>query len=346
MQRGYSNKVFKYENKLYKLNQKGGNGDDTIHVYNGGSFSPPTIAHEKICCDTILFLQKHFRTNDTIKKIVMHVVPVSDIYPKDTVKAKCIPFDARFHMLTIMVDKVRKNINSNYEGKEYIIDINIDPIEQEITKSQGFIGTYKYVSLFAQKYSINPSNIFLLYGLDNVKGIITTGPKRWKNPIHLVSKFKILVYPRSGSNINYKEFADLFADNINSFDPSTQTEENLTTNASGLDDIKSEINIFYDKENPLQIQFMKEHFLEVSGIPVGEKDIISIADASASKIRAVLYNYDGFTLRQKIICESLDGLDPDILAFIEDNKLYKNGANCEGTTYDTLSASMSEKRIM
>jgi len=25
------------------------NEDNTIHIYNGGSFSPPTIAHQKIC---------------------------------------------------------------------------------------------------------------------------------------------------------------------------------------------------------------------------------------------------------------------------------------------------------
>ena len=309
---------------------------NTIHIYNGGSFSPVTLAHQKMCEDTIKFMQKHL-LETTITKIIMWVTPVPDVYPKETVKPACISYDARRAMLEIMISNVQKSFNFTFEGKTYELEIKLNNIEmivshepnKEGSGENGFVGTYIYVSEFAKRNAINPSDIYLLYGLDNGKNMFRIDDGRWKSPIHLISKFKFLIYPRSGSSIDYCEFIKLYSDNIVAFNPDTNPKHidiNLEINYHNLDDIKTELSAFY--ENPEQ--FMRDHFVEIVSPTTTGEDSISFAETSSSNIRKVLYHYVDFRIKPEIISEQLKMIDPQILAFIQANGLYTNGLVCEG----------------
>ena len=258
----------------------------------------------------------------------MHITPVPDIYPKNSAKGSCISYSARRSMLEIMADSIKRNINPVCKDKEYKIEIIINDIEMILScEKNAFLGTYNYVAEFSLRKNIDSKNIFLLYGLDNAKALVTTGPKRWKNPIHLVSKFKFLVYPRSGFNINHAELAELFSSNIDSFDPATHQDVNLATGEQNLLDIQTEMESFRTDS----VQFMKEHFLQVTSTScTAKEDSVSFAETSSSNIRKVLYSYNEFKLKPEIIDETLRSLDPMILAYIKENNLYNN--ECEDKT--------------
>jgi nicotinic acid mononucleotide adenylyltransferase len=357
----YELKYLKYKSKYLQLkkNQLVGGADDeekTIHIYNGGSFSPPTIAHQQICIDTFGFLMDHFR-DSPIDTIILHLIPTSDMYDKPSVKPDCIPYEERRKMLEIMAQNIREKIVP--KNKAYTLSVIVDDIEQRIAHEakpdgsggvNGFIGTYKYLAEFARRNKFIPENIYLLYGLDNAISLNTSTEgadgkiKRWKNPIHLISKFKFLIYPRSGASIDYNLLARLFDANIGLFmsKPEGQEEINLSDKGgiNSLEDIDTQLKSF--GANP--IQFMKEHFIEVSGAAAAGSasgDSISIAETSSSNIRKVLYDYStaansgdgsagsaGFTIKESKINEILETVDPRIRSIVRG--LYRNGNACEG----------------
>ena len=267
----------------------------------------------------------------------MWITPVPDVYPKETVKPACISYDARRAMLEIMISNVQKSFDYTFEGKTYELEIIISNIEMIVSHEpnkdgsgeNGFVGTYIYVSEFAKRNDINPSDIYLLYGLDNGKNIFRIDDGRWKSPIHLISKFKFLIYPRSGSSIDYCEFIKLYSSNIVTFNPVTNPKHidiNLETNTHDLNDLKTELYTFY--LDPLV--FLKNHFVEVISPTTTGEDSISFAETSSSNIRKVLYYYADFRIKPEIISEQLKMIDPQILAFIQENELYTNGLVCEG----------------
>ena len=204
----FEEKYNKYKMKyvtLKKLLGGVGENEKTIHIYNGGSFSPPTLAHQQICIDTFSFLMNHFK-DSSIDNIVLHLVPTSDMYDKPSVKHECIKFIDRVKMLEIMAQNVREKISSIQKNKDYNLHVRVDNFEQKVSyesKSDGssfngYIGTYRYLIEFAKRNRIKNENIYLLYGLDNGKSLLTSTKisenkyKRWTNPLHLVSKFKFL----------------------------------------------------------------------------------------------------------------------------------------------------------
>jgi nicotinic acid mononucleotide adenylyltransferase len=339
----FQQKYLKYKTKYLQLKNSliGGNPEEKIiHIYNGGSFSPPTIAHQQICIDTFSFLMNHFK-DSPIDTIVLHLIPTSDMYDKPSVKPDCVPYAARRTMLDIMAQNIKEKLVILH--KAYTLAVVVDDIEQIIAYEpkpdgsgpNGYIGTYKYLNAFATRNGFIPDNIYLLYGLDNALSLVTSTEtadgkiKRWKNPIHLVSKFKFLIYPRSGSNVDHSILSRLFDANIVLFmsKPDIQDEINLTNGKNDLDDIDTQLKSF--ASNPAE--FMTQRFIEVSNSASSSgADSISIAELSSSNIRKVLYDYSsaGFTLKETKINEVLETVDPKIRDIVK--TLYKNGAACEG----------------
>jgi len=349
----FQHKYLKYKSKYLSLKRNiliGGAGEETtIHIYNGGSFSPPTIAHQQICIDTFNFLMSHFKDShfkdSPIDTIVLHLVPTSDMYNKPSVKPDCIPYGARKAMLDIMAQNIREAVLASTTTDKYTLAVVVDDIEQAIAYEakpdgsgpNGYIGTYKYLDQFVSRNKFIPENVYLLYGLDNAVSLVTSTKvaegefKRWLNPIHLVSKFKFLIYPRSGSKVDHDALARIFDANIGLYtsEPAGQEELNLQTGTNDLEDIHSQLESF--GKNP--VDFMKQRFIEVSGaVGSAGADVISIAETSSSNIRKVLYDYNtgtsGFTIIESKINEILETVDPKIRGMVRE--LYKNGAACEG----------------
>lgn len=328
----------------------------TYHIYNGGSFSPPTLAHQEICINSIKYLMEYIIKNSyDIDTIILHIVPCSDLYDKPSVSSDCVTFNDRFNMLKTMAHNITTKIGGlqtvsiNGITKTFDIKINVNDFENKLShtidsngKKIGYIGTYKYLA----KWSIDKisSNIFLLFGLDNAISLITGGTNRWNNSIHLVSKFKFLIYPRSGVSINYSFMSSLFDENINDCVTNLREDINIEKNPINfisditfdLDDVKIDIDIF--KSNPEK--FMKEHFIEVKTDIQSDIDIITLAETSSSGVRKVLYNYGPeFKLKQSVIDENLKMIDPCILPIVK--TLYSNGRICEGETkFQEIKSSM------
>ena len=153
----FEQKYLKYKNKYINLkhNQYGA-GHETIHIYNGGSFSPPTKAHEKICIDTFNFFMNYLKDSN-IDTIILHLVPTTDMYDKSSVKSECIPYNTRVEMLKIITQNIIEKIVLIH--KAYKLRIIVDEIEQKIAyepkndnseDKKGFIGTYNYLEEFAK----------------------------------------------------------------------------------------------------------------------------------------------------------------------------------------------------
>jgi nicotinic acid mononucleotide adenylyltransferase len=330
---------FKQKYINLKYNQFDCDEKEIIHIYYGGSFSPPTIAHQKICTDIILFLMKYLHETE-IKIIILHIVPTSDMYYKPSVKPECIDFNKRVEMLEI----IAQNINKEIKSERYIFNCKIDIIENIISHEiksdgsgeNGYVETYKYMEEFIKRNNYIPNNIYLLFGLDNAISLVSSIKKntdyydRWSGSIHMISNFKFLIYPRHGININYNELSKLFISNIESFkcNRHNQIDINLIDGNNNLEDIEDKLEEF----TKYPIQFMKNRFIEIDNSLNNNTDIISIAETSSSNIRKILYDYtkEGFTIKQSKIDEILSTIDPNIKKFILENKLYTNGEICEG----------------
>ncbi len=313
---------------------------DTAYIYNGGSFSCPTLAHQQIVIGTIKFLLKYY-LHSSINTIEYHIVPVSDLYPKASVNPASILFEDRFQMLSLMVGNIigemgtlpNSFVNSDgiihcmYEGKRYKIQIILTPLEQEISHQRGgYVGTYEYLLEFQK--GKNPNNIFLSFGADNINSMLSPA-KRWKNPIHLFLNFKFLTYGRDGSDLDFAQMALNLNQCIQEFDGSNpkHIEKDYLNNSNGLEDIRDKIELF--GKDPVGCIWSRVVKVDISSNTKTDKqDVLALAEMSSSKARQAFYkdlNYLPHEIEQFLCC-----LAPNIRELILSKGLYASGENCEG----------------
>lgn len=138
-----------------------------VAVY-GGSFNPPTIAHERISKD-ILSL-------DNVDKFIY--LPVGDKYEKP----ELISSFHRLNMLEIMVNEIKKSgINS----------IEVSDLE---VKSKKLL--YTIDSLRAIKDIYKDKDIAFVMGTDNLIDL-----ENWEKPIELLEEFYFIVIERKNQNV-------------------------------------------------------------------------------------------------------------------------------------------------
>lgn len=138
-----------------------------IAVY-GGSFNPPTIAHEKISKD-ILSL------NNVDKFIYL---PVGDKYEKP----ELISSFHRLNMLEIMVNEIRKS---------GITSVEVSDLE---VKSKNLL--YTIDSLRAIKNIYKDKDIAFVMGTDNLIDF-----ENWEKPIELLEEFYFIVIERKNQSV-------------------------------------------------------------------------------------------------------------------------------------------------
>lgn len=138
-----------------------------VAVY-GGSFNPPTIAHERISKD-ILSL-------DNVDKFIY--LPVGDKYEKP----ELISSFHRLNMLEIMVNEIKKSgINS----------IEVSDLEVRSKKL-----LYTIDSLRAIKDIYKDKDIAFVMGTDNLIDL-----ENWEKPIELLEEFYFIVIERKNQNV-------------------------------------------------------------------------------------------------------------------------------------------------
>ncbi|WP_055071741.1 nicotinate (nicotinamide) nucleotide adenylyltransferase [Clostridium massiliamazoniense] len=138
-----------------------------IAVY-GGSFNPPTIAHEKISKD-ILSL------NNVDKFIYL---PVGDKYEKP----ELISSFHRLNMLEIMVNEIKKSGVTSVE----VSDLEV--------KSKNLL--YTIDSLRAIKNRYKDKDVAFVMGTDNLIDF-----ENWEKPIELLEEFYFIVIERKNQSV-------------------------------------------------------------------------------------------------------------------------------------------------
>ncbi|MGL4656078.1 MAG: nicotinate (nicotinamide) nucleotide adenylyltransferase [Sarcina sp.] len=136
-----------------------------IAIY-GGSFNPPTIAHENIARD-ILEL-------DEINKLIY--LPVGDSYKKKFL----ISADYRYDMLEIILEKL-KNDGLNVEINKLEID------------SDKRLYTLESLRILKDEYK---NDLAFVMGTDNVKEF-----NSWYNPKELLEEFYFVIIERENDDV-------------------------------------------------------------------------------------------------------------------------------------------------
>jgi len=322
-----------------------------IHVYYGGSFSPPTIAHRDVGIDTIRFLLKNHSS------IVFHYVPVSHTYGKASISVECIAEKQRMEMLKIMINSInpklfgdefqkyemkkntsrysykflqnQKEIVRSVDYENYVVTfashdkqvmICANDFEQSFTNGLGtnYIGTYEYLDNFSRTNGID-SPIYLLVGGDNAKGLLSGS---WKKAVHLIAQYVLLVYPRSNDQFSTDLYMDWFSKNPKIIDLYTIPIDQQTI----VDKILiNELNPFVQPNGMIDLtkteelkSFIIKHVMTiVIEEKTIDKDKLNIAEASSSSIRDLLYKnvYEG---------EPFQFIDREVLHYIQKNHLYND----------------------
>lgn len=138
-----------------------------ITAIYGGSFNPPTIAHENIA-RTILKLEE-------VSKVVF--LPVGDSYKKEDL----ISSNHRYNMLSVLKDKLKKeNLN-----------IELNTLEIDASKR---LYTLESLRILKDYYK---TEIAFIMGTDNIKEF-----KTWYQPVSLLEEFYFIVIERQEDNVS------------------------------------------------------------------------------------------------------------------------------------------------
>lgn len=139
---------------------------DIIAIY-GGSFNPPTIAHENIARDIL-------RLSDINKLIYL---PVGDAYKKKNL----IESNYRYEMLKIITNKlVLEDFN-----------VEISTLEMDIDRR---LYTIESLRILKEKYK---KDLAFVMGTDNIKEFNT-----WSNPQSLLEEFYFIVIEREEDDVS------------------------------------------------------------------------------------------------------------------------------------------------
>lgn len=196
-----------------------------IAIY-GGSFNPPTIAHENIARDILKL--------DGITKLIY--LPVGDSYKKKTL----ISAKQRYNMLKIILEKLKN------DG----LDVDINRLEIDSEKR---LYTLQSLRILKEKYK---SDLAFIMGTDNIKQFSS-----WYNPKELLEEFYFVVIEREDDNIIslikedslLRDFQDRFIILRETFYKdisSTYIRNNLYVNNEVSDYIDKDV-LKYIKENKL-----------------------------------------------------------------------------------------------
>jgi len=181
----YKQKYLKYKQKYLAL--KGGADEDGVHIWLGGSFSPPTLGHFIIAEFSALYV--HSQNLHPGEKITFHFVPVNDYYAKDSIN--CVTAGDRCAMLQIGADK----LTETHKDKNIIFRVNTFEILVAEKEGEFFhkpIPSYYSIANFQP--GVDRKKVYTVQGEDNMYGIVAGS---WKKSYDLLFTSTILCPPRN-----------------------------------------------------------------------------------------------------------------------------------------------------
>ena len=200
-------------------------------------------------------------------------------------------------------------------------------------------GTYVYLETFCKLYGIHPDRVYLLFGIDNMETMVRgfkmdeikhegqyelinninayrdkIKTRYWTNAIHLIFKYKILMYPRNNKSLDNTLLEKYLAANIRDqilnqdvMYPNTKdyvfVELNNLNNTNSLSDLNELKDLSDPDYEPIlqrikDTSIVKNNIIEVVVEDVASTDTsitdTSIADTSSSDVREMLYVYNEY----------------------------------------------------
>lgn len=141
------------------------NNKKLIAIY-GGSFNPPTIAHENIARDILKI--------EEVEKLIY--LPVGDNYNKKSL----IDSKYRYQMLELLIKKLKKDS----------LKVELNDLEVRASKR---LYTIESLRILKSEYK---NDLAFVMGTDNVKEFAT-----WKNPKELLNEFYFIVIERENDDV-------------------------------------------------------------------------------------------------------------------------------------------------
>ena len=186
-----------------QANNAGGNGNGSagnagnaanaganIAVWMGGSFSPPTTGH----MNSGVQVAKALLRKNPGAHITVYYTPVSAAYNKPSVKEACVSLVDRLALMQLLIDELNKEKATDPELAT--VDFVLSTIETDAKDNAGApmsVKTFDSAQKLAEKYGIEPADIYLAVGQDNIDGLLKGTWYKWKE---LLSGYHFVVFPR------------------------------------------------------------------------------------------------------------------------------------------------------
>jgi nicotinate (nicotinamide) nucleotide adenylyltransferase len=150
-----------------------------VHVWMGGSFSPPTIGH----LNTGLTIAAQLSKCHPDATINIYYVPVNSAYNKASVKEEYISTADRLTLLELLLEKARHH----YPAANFIL------ADHEATAPTA-IKTYDSITQLMAVHNIPLTDrIYLAVGQDNIEGLLKGGWYKWRE---LLETYNFIIFPR------------------------------------------------------------------------------------------------------------------------------------------------------
>jgi len=176
----------------------------------GGSFNPPTIAHEAII----------HRLYEYFKPVKIIIVPTGNYF---SWKSDLIDFKHRYHMLELMTQDL-----------DYCYISAIENTDE-------FLGTYHTLKVLQETYD----NIYFVVGADHIKTL-----QQWKNYEVLIQTFKFILLTRKAYEFDKELLDRLHVDyQIMHFDSDVSSSMIRKDLSKNLDNLNPKVKDYIQKNN-------------------------------------------------------------------------------------------------
>ena len=150
-----------------------------IHVWMGGSFSPPTIGH----LNTGLTIAAQLSNCHPGATINIYYVPVNSAYNKASVKEEYITTADRLRLLQLLLEEARHRCPA----------ANFILADHEAVAGAA-VKTYDSVTQLTAIHNIPLTDrVYLAVGQDNITGLLKGGWYKWRE---LLETYNFIIFPR------------------------------------------------------------------------------------------------------------------------------------------------------
>lgn len=158
-----------------------------VHVWMGGSFSPPTIGH----LNTGLTIAAQLSNCHPDATINIYYVPVNSAYNKASVKEEYIATADRLALLKLLLEEARHRC--------HFMNANFILADHEAVAAAA-VKTYDSITQLTTIHNIPLTDkVYLAVGQDNIEGLLKGGWYKWSE---LLETYNFIIFPRDCAEVD------------------------------------------------------------------------------------------------------------------------------------------------